>query len=212
MDESLATFQGSTTAFIKQKKTLSNKEEYTTDRSTIRTNANGLIFAHGIDQRSRIKFRNELSSKHFMNLRLACDIELIVYQMARRHSWIYRKFCVKLLSMLDFHGKEWLKRVEVQENDDSKTIATKLWNTTYKKWLEGTEGYKSFDEYAERSQNLKRLLDIADSLDKDDPGSVLRCPKCKSNKVDDKRAQTRGADEPETIFAYCLNCQHRFRR
>lgn len=210
MEESLATYQGSTT-FVKQRKTLSNKEEYTTDRSTIRTNANGLILAHGIDQRTRIRLRHQLASKPHMNLSLSSDIELIFYQKSRRNAWIYRKSCVKLLSMLDFHSTQWPQRVKVKINADSETIANLLWKMCYKDWLENTEGYKSFDEYAEKSQNLKNLLDIADSLDKEDPGSVLRCPRCQSNKVDDKRAQTRGADEAETIFAHCQNCHHRFK-
>lgn len=213
MEESLATFQGSTTTFVKQRKTLSNKEEYTTDRSTIRTNANGLILAHAIDQRSRIRFRLQLSSKPHMNLSLASDVELIFYQKSRRHAWIYRKTCIKLLSMIDFHDKEWPHRVKVDSNDflNSEILANKLWNMSDKDWLDNTSGYRSFDEYAEKSENLKKLLDIANALDKEDPGSVIRCPKCKSNKVEDRRKQTRGADEPETIFARCENCNHRFK-
>lgn len=211
MEESLATFQGSTTTFVSKRKTLSNKEEYTTDRSTIRTNANGLILAHGIDQRTRIRFRILLSTKPHMNLGLASDVELIFYQKSRRHAWIYRKCCVKLLAMIDFHNSDWPKRATVSLNESSEELANKLWHMSFQNWLEGTDGYKSFDEYAEKSETLKRLLEIADALDKDDPGSVLRCPKCKSNKVDDRKATTRGADEPETIFAQCQKCGHRFK-
>jgi DNA-directed RNA polymerase subunit M/transcription elongation factor TFIIS len=35
---------------------------------------------------------------------------------------------------------------------------------------------------------------------------LLTCRKCKSNKIDFNPQQTRGADEPMTIFCSCLNC------
>jgi len=43
--------------------------------------------------------------------------------------------------------------------------------------------------------------------------SLLQCPKCKKYKVDFYTKQTRGADEPETIFARCTlpSCGHRWR-
>jgi DNA-directed RNA polymerase subunit M/transcription elongation factor TFIIS len=43
--------------------------------------------------------------------------------------------------------------------------------------------------------------------------SLLQCPKCKEYKVDFYTKQTRGADEPETIFARCTlpACGHRWR-
>lgn len=44
--------------------------------------------------------------------------------------------------------------------------------------------------------------------------SILQCPKCKKYKVDFYTKQTRGADEPETIFARCTikKCGHRWRK
>ena len=42
--------------------------------------------------------------------------------------------------------------------------------------------------------------------------SLLECPKCHSRKVDHFGKQTRSADEPETIFAHCLACSHRWRQ
>ena len=40
--------------------------------------------------------------------------------------------------------------------------------------------------------------------------SILRCGKCKQRKVDYHEMQTRGADEPMTVFAQCLHCGHRW--
>lgn len=42
--------------------------------------------------------------------------------------------------------------------------------------------------------------------------SILQCGKCKRRKVDYYQKQTRGADEPMTIFANCLHCGHRWRQ
>ncbi len=42
--------------------------------------------------------------------------------------------------------------------------------------------------------------------------SLLECPKCHLRKVDHFGKQTRSADEPETIFAHCLACGHRWRQ
>ena len=40
--------------------------------------------------------------------------------------------------------------------------------------------------------------------------SILKCGKCKKNTVDYFEMQTRGADEPMTVFAHCLTCGHRW--
>lgn len=53
-------------------------------------------------------------------------------------------------------------------------------------------------------KHIKRTVDITDS--------VLQCGKCKKNSVDYYEKQTRGADEPMTLFAHCLNCGNRWRQ
>lgn len=42
--------------------------------------------------------------------------------------------------------------------------------------------------------------------------SVLQCGKCKKHSVDYYEKQTRGADEPMTLFAHCLSCGNRWRQ
>jgi len=41
---------------------------------------------------------------------------------------------------------------------------------------------------------------------------IFECPKCHSNNTDHYSSQTRGADEPATIFVECLSCNKNFRR
>lgn len=42
--------------------------------------------------------------------------------------------------------------------------------------------------------------------------SLLKCRKCKSDKCGYNEMQTRSADEPMTVFAYCLDCGHRWKQ
>ena len=53
-------------------------------------------------------------------------------------------------------------------------------------------------------KNIKRTVDITDS--------ILKCGKCNKNTVDYYEKQTRGADEPMTLFANCLTCGNRWRQ
>lgn len=41
---------------------------------------------------------------------------------------------------------------------------------------------------------------------------IFECPKCHLNNTDYFSLQTRGADEPETIFVECFNCNKHFKR
>jgi len=65
--------------------------------------------------------------------------------------------------------------------------------TTRNKWLE--EVYPKFKKKAEEMED-----------------SMLQCGKCKQHKVDYYQKQTRGADEPMTVFCHCLNCGARWRQ
>lgn len=39
---------------------------------------------------------------------------------------------------------------------------------------------------------------------------VLQCPKCGKNRTFSFQKQTRGADEPMTTFAQCVECKHKW--
>lgn len=64
------------------------------------------------------------------------------------------------------------------------------------KWLENMEKYGSKDD------ELKKV-EIQDGF--------IKCGKCKSYKTEYTEMQTRSADEPTTKFAYCHNCNNRWR-
>ena len=70
----------------------------------------------------------------------------------------------------------------------------------------------SHDESQLRSEWLtevypKHIEPVVDTFE-----TVLKCGKCGKNTVDYYEKQTRGADEPMTLFANCLSCHHRWRQ
>ena len=40
---------------------------------------------------------------------------------------------------------------------------------------------------------------------------MYKCGKCKQNKTVYYKLQTRSADEPETTFITCVNCNHKWK-
>ena len=72
-------------------------------------------------------------------------------------------------------------------------------------WYMGTEeGKKRHSWLVEAYPNIEINEEITES--------ILVCGKCKQRQVDYYEKQTRGADEPMTIFATCLNCGNRWRQ
>ena len=73
-------------------------------------------------------------------------------------------------------------------------------------WLIGTKEADQRNEWLEEvyPKDIKGADDMAES--------VLQCGKCKQYKVDYYQKQTRGADEPMTLFCHCLNCGARWRQ
>jgi DNA-directed RNA polymerase subunit M/transcription elongation factor TFIIS len=71
-------------------------------------------------------------------------------------------------------------------------------------WLLPTNEHKIRQEWLEEvyPKHIKYDVDIE--------RSILVCGKCKKRKVDYYEKQTRGADEPMTIFAHCLACGKRW--
>jgi len=92
-------------------------------------------------------------------------------------------------------NKEALTHFTVQDLID----APELWIVSH------TEGQRRADWRAEVYPKWeKNEIDITDS--------ILQCGKCKKNTVDYYEKQTRGADEPMTIFAHCLSCGNQWRQ
>ena len=73
-------------------------------------------------------------------------------------------------------------------------------------WLVSSEQSRTVAKWLAEvyPQHIERTVDITNS--------VLQCGKCKKNTVDYYEKQTRGADEPMTLFAHCLTCGNRWRQ
>ena len=71
-------------------------------------------------------------------------------------------------------------------------------------WLVGTK------EATQRDAWLQEAYPTQDSTETDATESLLVCPGCNQRKVDYYQKQTRGADEPMTVFCNCLNCSKRW--
>mgnify|MGYP001191831320 CR=1 FL=1 len=71
-------------------------------------------------------------------------------------------------------------------------------------WLLGTSESTTRQEWLEES--YPKHIEYAPAIQK----SILVCGKCKKRTVDYYEKQTRGADEPMTVFAHCLSCGKRW--
>lgn len=71
-------------------------------------------------------------------------------------------------------------------------------------WFVSTVEGKRRQQWLEDSypKHIERPIEITDS--------ILKCGKCQENTVDYYEKQTRGADEPMTVFAHCLTCGKRW--
>ena len=80
---------------------------------------------------------------------------------------------------------------------DALMQAPELWFVSHK---EGEQRRQWLQEVYPK--HIEHTIEITDS--------VLKCAKCKKNTVDYYEKQTRGADEPMTVFAHCLSCGKRW--
>lgn len=71
-------------------------------------------------------------------------------------------------------------------------------------WLFGTTEGQQRTQWREQSYPKDIQLDLENYV------SILVCGKCKKRKVDYYKMQIRGADEPMTVFAHCLLCDHKW--
>lgn len=63
-----------------------------------------------------------------------------------------------------------------------------------------------YEPYLSAKQKREALSILVDSEDKHD--GILKCEQCNNFKTRYIELQTRGADEPMTVFAMCLDCDH----
>lgn len=72
-------------------------------------------------------------------------------------------------------------------------------------WLVGTDEAKKRDVWLQESYPTLEKKEEENTQD-----SLLTCGKCKQRKVEYYQKQTRGADEPMTVFCNCTNCGKRW--
>lgn len=73
-------------------------------------------------------------------------------------------------------------------------------------WLVSTEYHRQAQTWVKEALPSRERLQQHSSTKR----SLLRCGKCNKNQVDYYEMQTRGADEPMTVFAHCLHCGKRW--
>ncbi len=85
-------------------------------------------------------------------------------------------------------------------------------------WVCGSCGYeKGRDEEAEEQmvtttgQQESEIVDISDAEDQGRPTTNAQCPKCDNDKAYWYMQQIRAADESETRFFVCTECEHKWR-
>lgn len=71
-------------------------------------------------------------------------------------------------------------------------------------WMLGTAESQERQKWLEES--YPKHIEYAPEIQK----SILVCGKCHKRTVDYYEKQTRGADEPMTVFAHCLSCGKRW--
>lgn len=86
------------------------------------------------------------------------------------------------------------------------------------RWVCGSCGYeKSRNESDEEAmvtttgQEETEIVDISDAEGKGRPTTTEQCPKCDNDKAYWYMQQIRAADESETRFFVCTECEHKWR-
>lgn len=82
------------------------------------------------------------------------------------------------------------------KNTDTKSIVHILYNMSCD---------SPYDFESELISEIKKRTDVSNVI------SSVQCKHCKEFKVITFTRQTRAADEPETVFTICWNCNHRTR-
>lgn len=75
-------------------------------------------------------------------------------------------------------------------------------------------GYKSKQKslvIKEKTNNHNSKVEIVDKTIETLPKTEAECPKCGHNQAFYWTAQTRSADEAETLFFKCIKCNHQWR-
>lgn len=61
------------------------------------------------------------------------------------------------------------------------------------------------------SQEVSEIVDVSDAEDRGLPTTTVHCPQCENDEAYWYMQQIRSADESETRFFVCTNCEYRWR-
>lgn len=85
-------------------------------------------------------------------------------------------------------------------------------------WVCGSCGFeKPRDQKQEQAMTTTQgqvsteIVDVSDAEDQGLPSTTAHCPKCENDKAYWYMQQIRSADESETRFFICTNCEHKWR-
>jgi DNA-directed RNA polymerase subunit M len=67
------------------------------------------------------------------------------------------------------------------------------------------------DEWTTESQVESEVIDVSDAEDKGLPQTTAHCPECANDRAYWYMQQIRSADESETRFFVCTECEHKWR-
>jgi DNA-directed RNA polymerase subunit M len=86
------------------------------------------------------------------------------------------------------------------------------------RWVCGSCGYEELRDEATEEQMVtttgqeeSEIVDISDAEDSGRPKTTAQCPECDNDQAYWYMQQIRAADESETRFFVCTECEHKWR-
>ena len=119
--------------------------------------------------------------------------------------WSNRVFKNKYLS----YGRKIVANITYTPNAPTvkSNILNELWNADIIAGMTHEELYPELHEQL-KYYSMAKCIDAKPEQEHD---GFFKCGKCKTKKTTYTQVQTRGADEPMTIFVTCLNCENRWK-
>ena len=85
-------------------------------------------------------------------------------------------------------------------------------------WVCGSCGYEKARDRGKEQQMVttqgqveSEIVDVSDAEDKGLPTTPVQCPRCDNDRAYWYMQQIRSADESETRFLICTECEHKWR-
>lgn len=154
------------------------------------------------NQMSELRSRSYLLlNKKMDNEHVSTELETSAFEYIFEKYFFSKNFNITMFP--EQFVEDYKKRIlKIYHNID------KLENNNPSKFAKFTDKYIS--------ENLKNQINMSNVFTLPDyknmlTDTLLKCGKCKKNTVIYETKQTRSADESETVFATCLNCENRWK-